>query len=47
MYKDVGYHKKMIALFMLIVVASLIEVITVPYLVKQILDVEIPQQNIK
>ncbi len=47
MYKDVGYHKKFITLFMLIVIASLIEVITIPYLLKKILNVEIPQQNIK
>lgn len=47
MYKDVGYHKKFIVLFMLIVVTCLVDVITVPYLMKQILDIEIPRQNIK
>ena len=47
MYKDVGYHKKFIVLFMLIVVTCLVDIITVPYLMKQILDIEIPRQNIK
>lgn len=47
MYQDVGYHKKFIALFILIVATALLEIVTVPHLVKQILDVEIPNQNIK
>lgn len=47
MYQDVGYHKKFIVLFLLIVVTALLEIVTVPHLVKQILDVEIPQKNIK
>lgn len=46
MYQDVGYQKKFIALFTLIIVTAILEIITVPYIVKQILDVEIPKQNI-
>lgn len=47
MYQNVGYHKKFVGLFLLIIITAIIEIITVPYLVKQILDVEIPKQNIK
>lgn len=47
MYQDVGYHKKFIALFVLIIVTAVLEIITVPHIVKQILDVEIPEQNIR
>lgn len=47
MYEDVGYRKKFIALFVLIVVTAVLEIITVPHIVKQILDVEIPEQNIQ
>lgn len=47
MYQDVGYHKKFITLFILIVATAVIEIITVPYLVEQILDVKIPEQNVK
>lgn len=47
MYQDVGYHKKFIGLFILIIITAVIEIITVPRVVKQILDVEIPEQNIK
>lgn len=47
MYKDVGYHKKFVALFVLIIVTAVIEIVTVPYIVRKILDVEIPNQNIK
>lgn len=47
MYQDVGYHKRFIALFVLIILTALIEMVTVPYVVKRILDIEIPTQNIK
>lgn len=47
MYRDVGYHKKFMALFTLIIITAVIEIVTVPHVVKQILDVEIPEQNIK
>ena len=47
MYQNIGYHKKFVGLFLLIIITAVIEIITVPYIVKQILDVEIPEQNIK
>lgn len=47
MYQDVGYHKRFIALFVLIILTALIEMVTVPYVVKRILDIEIPTQNVK
>lgn len=47
MYQNIGYHKKFVGLFSLIIITAVIEMITVPYIVKQILDVEIPEQNIK
>lgn len=47
MYEDVGYHNRFIALFALIVVTAVIDIITIPFIVKEILDVEIPQQNVK
>lgn len=47
MYQDVGYHKKIISLFAIIIIVTIIEIITVPYIVKQILDVQIPEQNVK
>lgn len=46
-YQDIGYHKKFIVLFVLIIVTAILEIVTVPYIVEQILDVEIPNQNIK
>lgn len=47
MYQDVGYHKKIIVLFVLIIVAAILEIITVPPIIKQILDIEIPQKNVQ
>lgn len=46
-YQDVGYHKKFIGLFALIIGTAIMEIITVPNVMKQILDVEIPEKNIK
>lgn len=47
MYQDVGYHKKFITLFVIIVVAAILEIITVPIIVKQILEIQIPQKNLQ
>lgn len=47
MYEDVGYHNRFIALFALIVVTAVIDIVTIPFIVKEILDVAIPQQNVK
>lgn len=46
-YKKVGYHKKFLALFLLIVVTAVIEMLTIPNIIKNIVDIQIPQQNIK
>lgn len=47
MYQDVGYHKKFIGLFTLIIATAIIEIITIPYIMEQILDIEIPEKNVK
>ena len=47
MYQHTGYHKKFIALCMLIIVTAIIEIMTVPHIVEKILDIEIPEQNVK
>lgn len=47
MYQEVGYRKKFIGLFVLIVVTAVLEILTVPHIIKQILDAEIPNQNLK
>lgn len=46
-YKDVGYHKKFIGLFILIIATAIIEIITIPYIMERILDIEIPSKNVK
>ncbi len=47
MYQHTGYHKKFIALCTLIIITAVIEIMTIPRIVEQILDVEIPKQNIQ
>lgn len=47
MYEDVGYHNRFIALFTLIVVTAVINIVTIPFIVQEILNVEIPQHNLK
>ena len=47
MYQDAGYKKKFIGLFILIIVTAVLEILTVPHIVKQILDVEIPRGEYK
>ncbi len=47
MYEDVGYHNRFIALFVLIIGTVVIEIITIPFIVEEILDVEIPQHNLQ
>lgn len=42
-----GYHNRFIALFALIIVTAVIDIVTIPFIVKRILNVEIPEQNIK
>lgn len=45
MYDKTGYHKKLMILIFVIVVTAIIEIITIPYIMKQILDIYIPDQN--
>ena len=47
MYKISGYHKQFIILFIIIVGTALIDINVIPYITRQIIDVDIPQQNIK
>ncbi len=47
MYEDVGYHNRFIALFALIIVTAVIDIVTIPFIVQEILNVEIPQHNLK
>lgn len=47
MYKISGYNKQFIILFIIIVAAAIIEIISIPYITKQIIDIQIPNQNIK
>lgn len=46
MYQDAGHHKKMIQLFLLIVVTVIMELLLVTYITKKIINIEIPNQNI-
>lgn len=46
MYQDAGHHKKMLQLFLLIVVTVIMELILVTYITKKIINIEIPNQNI-
>lgn len=47
MYNVSGYHKQFIILFTIIVGFAIVETITVPYIIRQIIDVSIPINNIK
>lgn len=47
MYDKIGYHNKLMILFLVIVGTIIIEIITIPHIVTQILDVYIPEQNKK
>lgn len=47
MYEDVGYHNRFIALFALIIGTVVVEIVTIPFIVQEILDVEIPQHNLQ
>lgn len=46
MYQNAGHHKKMIQLFILIVVTVIMELLVVTYITKKIINIEIPNQNI-
>ncbi len=47
MYKVSGYNKQFIILIVIIIVTTIIEMISIPYITKQIIDISIPSGNIK
>lgn len=47
MYKISGHHKQFIILFIIIVGSEIIEIISIPYITKQMIDISIPSSNIK
>ena len=47
MYKDTGYHKQFIILFIVVEFTELSEIIILPRIIEKVLDVEIPTGNIK
>lgn len=47
MYKVSGYHKRFIILFSIILVSALIDILSIPYITRKIIDIEIPNNNIK
>lgn len=47
MYNISGYHKQFIILFIIIVGAEIIEIVSVPYIAKKMIDIYIPSSNIK
>jgi len=47
MYKVSGYHKQFIILFIIIIATAVLDIITVPYITRQIIDISIPEHNIK
>ena len=46
MYKDMGYNKQFIFLFILIESTVIMEIFTIPYIIKNIINIEIPEKNI-
>lgn len=47
MYKISGYHKQFVILFLIIELTAIVEIVTIPYITKQMIDIEIPDKNIK
>ena len=47
MYNDSGYHKQFTILFIIIELTAIIEIITIPYITKKMINIEIPNKNIK
>lgn len=47
MYKISGYNKKFIILFTIIISSAILELISIPYITKQIIDIHIPMGNIE
>lgn len=46
MYKFSGYHKQFIILFTIIIIAAIVDIIAIPYITRQIIDISIPQKNV-
>lgn len=46
MYKVSGYHKQFLILFIIIVGAAIIEITSIPYITRKMIDVYIPNSNI-
>lgn len=47
MYKVSGYHRQFITLFSIIIITSIIEIISIPYITRKMIDISIPSSNIK
>jgi len=47
MYQDSGYHNEFIGLFLLIIITVIIEMISIPYITKKMLNDHIPDGNIE
>lgn len=47
MYKISGYHKNFIILFIIIIGMEILQILTIPYLTRKIINVYIPNSNIK
>lgn len=47
MYKVSGYHKQFVILFIIIVGSAIIDMITIPYITRQMIDKDIQSSNIK
>lgn len=47
MYKISGYHKQFLILFIIIVGSALLDITVTPYITRQIIDIDIPEHNIK
>lgn len=47
MYKHAGHNKKMVQIFLLICVTVVMELLVVAYITKKIINIEIPNNNIK
>lgn len=47
MYKFSGYNKQFIILFTIIISSAIIEIIAIPYITKQMIDIQIPNENVK
>lgn len=47
LYDKTGYHKKILLLFFVIVITVVIEIVTIPNIVRNILEIHIPKHNEK